>query len=143
MLQLSPDGRELSGEDMLLTLDEADRRQFSRKLDAGRLAGLPWEIRFHLHPEVEAEIDLGGAAVSLGLRSGEIWVFRPEPGVDLTLEPSVYLEKGRLRPRAAKQVVLSGRAMEYATRIRWSLAKAQDTALAVRDLVRDELDMML
>jgi len=33
--------------------------------------------------------------------------------------------------------------MEYATRIRWSLAKAQDTALAVRDLVRDELDMML
>lgn len=143
VLQLSPDGRELSGEDMLMTLDEADRRQFSRKLDAGRLAGLPWEIRFHLHPEVEAEIDLGGAAVSLGLRSGEIWVFRPEPGVDLTLEPSVYLEKGRLRPRAAKQVVLSGRAMEYATRIRWSLAKAQDTALAVRDLVRDELDMML
>ena len=50
-------------------------------------------------------------------------------------------EKGRLRPRATKQVVLSGRAMQYATRVRWSLAKAQETAIAVRDLVRDEADL--
>ena len=76
----------------------------------------------------------------LVLRSGEVWVFRADGTPQLTVEPSVYLEKGRLRPRAAKQVVLSGRAMEYATRIRWSLAKAQDTAIAVRDLVTDETE---
>ena len=58
----------------------------------------------------------------------------------MTLEPSVYLEKGRLRPRAAKQIVLSGRAMEYATRIRWSLAKTQDTAIALRDVAIDEAE---
>ena len=36
-----------------------------------------------------------------------------------------------------KTIVFSGRAMEYATRIRWTLSKAQDTAIAVRDLNRD------
>ena len=45
---------------------------------------------------------------------------------------------GRLKPRAAKQVVLSGVALDYATRIRWSLAKAQDTPVGLRDLVMDD-----
>ena len=65
-------------------------------------------------------------------------MFRYEGTAELRLEASVYLEKTRLKPRAAKQVVLSGVAMDYATRIRWSLAKAQDTPIGVRDLVRDE-----
>ena len=140
VLELTFDGRGLVGEDMLLTLNDVDKKLFDRRLDSVRLSGLPWQIRFHLHPDVDAEIDMGGSAVSMALRSGEIWVFRHDPGPDLTLEPSVYLEKGRLRPRASKQVVLSGRAMEYATRVRWSLAKAQDTAIAVRDLVTDEAE---
>ena len=87
-----------------------------------------------------ATIDLGGAAVSMALKSGEIWVFRHDGGGGISLEPSVYLESGRLKPRATKQIVLSGRAIEYATRIRWSLAKAQDTAIGIRDLARDELE---
>ena len=85
-------------------------------------------------------MDLGGAAVSMALKSGEIWVFRHDGTINLSLEPSVYLEKGRLKPRATKQIVLSGRAIEYATRIRWSLSKAQDTAIAVRDLNQDGPD---
>ena len=52
----------------------------------------------------------------------------------MDIKPSVYLETGRLRPRAAQQVVLTGRAMSYATQIRWSLAKAQETPDALRDL---------
>ncbi|APX21449.1 Heparinase II/III-like protein [Salipiger profundus] len=140
MLELGFDGRSLSGEDLLMTLDDADRKRFDRRMDEARLAGLPWQLRFHLHPEVDAELDMGGHAVSMALRSGEVWVFRTDQATELTLEPSVYLEKGRLRPRAAKQVVLSGRAMEYATRIRWSLAKAQDTAIAVRDLVTEDAE---
>ena len=84
---------------------------------------------------------MGGAAVSVALKSGEIWIFRHDSGAHLSVEPSVYLEKGRLKPRAAKQIVLSGVAMEYATRIRWSLAKAQDSAMAIRDLHREELDL--
>lgn len=75
-----------------------------------------------------------GTAVSMALRSGEIWVFRHDGQAELTLENSVYLEKTRLKPRATKQVVLRAVAMDYATRIRWSLAKAQETPSVLRDL---------
>ena len=101
---------------------------------------MPFDIRFHLHPDVDAALDLGGTAVSMQLKSGEIWVFRYDGPAELRLDPSVYLEKSRLKPRAAKQVVLSSRAMDYATRIRWSLAKAKDTPIGVRDLYRDDAD---
>ncbi|MFD1340803.1 heparinase II/III family protein [Litorisediminicola beolgyonensis] len=139
-LELTFDGRGLAGEDLLAALDDPAKRRFDGRMDRVKLEGIPFQVRFHLHPEVDAEIDLGGAAVSLVLRSGEIWVFRHDSSADLAVEPSVYLEKGRLRPRAAQQIVLSGRAMGYATRVRWSLAKAQDTAIAVRDLAGGELD---
>ncbi|KUJ73656.1 heparinase [Ruegeria marisrubri] len=137
-LELSFDGRSLTGEDLLLAMDDAAKRQFDKAMDASGLAGIGFDIRLHLHPEVDAALDLGGAAVSMALKSGEIWVFRHDGGGKLSLQPSVYLEKGRLKPRATKQIVLSGRAMEYATRIRWTLSKAQDTAAAIRDLNRDE-----
>jgi uncharacterized heparinase superfamily protein len=142
ILELTFDGRGLVGEDMLLALDDKSKRQFDSRMNASKLDGIAYAIRFHLHPEVDAEIDLGGTAVSMALRSGEIWVFRHEGETEMRLEPSVYLEKGRLRPRATKQIVLSGRAMQYATRIRWSLAKAQDTAVAIRDLAKDDPDSL-
>lgn len=139
-LEMTFDGRGVVGEDLLLSVEKAEKARFDKRMDAVSLSGLPFQIRFHLHPEVDAEVDLGGAAVSMALRSGEIWVFRHDSNAELTLEPSVYLEKGRLRARGTQQVVLSGRAIEYATRVRWSLAKAQETAIAIRDLARDEPD---
>lgn len=140
-LELTFDGRGLAGEDLLLAMTDPAKRQFDRVMDAKNLQGVPFQARFHLHPEVDAEVDLGGMAVSIALKSGEIWVFRHNSGANLALTPSVYLEKGRLKPRAAKQIVLSGVAMEYATRIRWSVSKAQESAIAIRDLNRDELDL--
>ncbi len=133
-LDLTLDGRGMAGEDLLTTLDDDDERRFDRALDAENLQGIGFAVRFHLHPEVDAVVDLGGAAVSMALKSGEVWIFRADQAAGMTLEPSVYLESGRLRPRASKQVVLSGRAMSYATRVRWSLTKAQDTPNALRDL---------
>ena len=85
------------------------------------------------HADVEAELDMGGHAVSLALKSGEVWVFRSDGAAAMTVERSVYLEAGRLRPRVTAQVVLTGRAMSYASRVRWSLAKAHETPDAVRD----------
>ena len=82
---------------------------------------------------------MGGTAVSLALKSGEIWVFRHDGRAKLSLDASVFLEKGRLKPRPARQIVLSARAMELETRIGWTLANAQDTPLAIRDLDRDDM----
>ncbi|WP_417241999.1 heparinase II/III family protein [Celeribacter sp.] len=137
-IDLSHDGRGLAGEDTLATITGADEKQFDRMMDRQKLQGIPFQVRFHLHPDVDAELDMGGAAVSMALKSGEIWVFRHDGRATLSLDRSVYLEKGRLKPRASKQVVLSAAAMDYATRVRWTLAKAQETPNTLRDLEMDD-----
>lgn len=137
-IEMSVDGRMVFGEETLSAGSETEQEAFRDALDQTGLSGVRFSLRFHLHPDVDPAIDLGGTAVSMALKSGEIWVLRYEGAATLALEPSIYLEKGRLKPRAAKQVVLSGHALDYATRIRWSLAKAQDTPVGVRDLVRDD-----
>ena len=81
--------------------------------------------------------------MSLALKSGEIWIFRHDGLAEMTLEPSVYLETGRLKPRPTRQIVLSARAIGIETRLGWTLAKAQDTPLAIRDLDRDDLPVPL
>lgn len=137
-MDLAIDGRGMVGEDLLTTLTDADKQRFERSLDETALQGVPYALRFHIHPDVDATLDMGGAAVSMALKSGEIWILRHDGHANLALEPSVYLENGRLSPRPSQQVVLSGRTMAYATRVRWSLAKAQDTPDGVRDLVTDD-----
>ncbi|WP_043699936.1 heparinase II/III family protein [Yoonia vestfoldensis] len=138
LLHLSADGRHLSGEDLLTTLGPEDEAQFDRLFDQSLRAGIRFAIRFHLHPDVTCTPKMDGSLVSLGLKSGEIWVFQHDGAAQLTISPSVYLENGQLKPRAAQQVVLSGSALSYATRVRWSFAKADNTPLAVRDLARQE-----
>ena len=142
-IDLSVDGRGIAGDDTVATVSDEDNRRFDEAMNRVTLRGLPFHLRFHLHPDVDAEIDMGGTAISLALKSGEIWIFRHDGSAKMTLQPSVYLEKGRLKPRATKQIVLSALAMEYATRIRWTLAKAQDTPSHVRDLERDDSEMMI
>jgi len=138
-LTLAQDGRHLTGEDRLDAVTRADLRRFEQVMTRTRLQGVHFMIRFHLHPDVDAAIDMGGTAVSLALKSGELWVFRQSGGADLSLDPSVYLERGRLKPRSSKQIVLSATLQRTEARIGWTLAKAQDTPLAIRDLDRDDL----
>ena len=132
------EGRELRGEDVLLAMEPAEKKRFDVVFDKSRLQGIPYSVRFHLHPDVDVELDMNGTAVSMALKSGEIWIFRVKGPIEMSVESSVYLEKTRLSPRATKQIVLSGSAMEYATRVSWSLAKAQDTPSAVRDYARED-----
>ena len=137
-IELSTNGRAIAGEDTLAAIEKSDEATFETALDKTQLQGIGFKIRFHLHPDVDAELDMGGTAVSMALKSGEIWIFRHDGAANLTVEPSVFLEKGRLKARATKQLVLSASALEYATRIRWTLAKAQETPDTVRDLVRED-----
>jgi uncharacterized heparinase superfamily protein len=137
-LTLSTDGRRLAGSEFLGPVSGPEQERFEQLLSHGKLEGVSFSIRFHLHPDVDARLDMGGTAVSLALKSGEMWVFRQESRARLGLEPSVYLEKGRLRPRASRQIILTGRANTVQTLVGWTLAKAQDTPLAIRDLDRDD-----
>ncbi len=137
-ITLSVDGRALSGEDTLGAMTVADRRRFEAVMERSRHQGVPFTLRFHLHPDVDATLDLGGSAVSMALKSGEIWIFRHDGVAELTLEPSVYLESGRLKPRATRQIALTAHVLDYACQLGWTLAKAQDTPQAIRDTHRDE-----
>lgn len=137
-LDLSADGRALLGEDTLAALEPAHRRRFEQVLDRGRLRGVTYALRFHLHPECDPSLDMNGAAVSVALPSGEVWVFRFDGPGKMSLEPSVYLEPGRLAPRPAQQIVVRAAILDHTSQINWTLAKAQDTPLAIRDTGRDE-----
>lgn len=136
-LMLTHDGRFLKGIDRLAAITTAEKRRFER-LSGPRQKGVKFAVRFHIHPDVETRLDMGGAAVSLTLKSGEIWVFRHDGTTKMTLEPTVYLEKTRLRPRESLQIVLSGLAQDFDTQLGWTLSKAQDTPLAIRDLERED-----
>ena len=138
-LKLTNDGRHLTGIDKLSSISTAEKRRFEKLMIDGRLKGVKFALRFHIHPDVEARLDMGGTAVSLALRSGEIWVFRPTGADRMSLEASIYLEKARLRPRETVQIVLAARAMDFETEVGWTLAKAQDTPLAIRDLEREDV----
>ncbi len=142
-LTLSIDGRKLSGAEFLGPTTQAEQDRFEQLLSHGKLQGIAFSVRFHLHPDVDSRLDMGGNAVSMALKSGEIWVLRHDGRLKLSLDTSVYLEKGRLKPRGSKQIVLSGRAHELETLVGWTLAKAQDTPLAIRDLDRDDLHASL
>jgi uncharacterized heparinase superfamily protein len=133
-LTLSHDGRRLSGVETLTALTAEARRRFDDMMTLTRMEGAAFSIRFHLHPEVDASLDMAETAVSMALRSGELWVFRFSGPATLSLDPSAYLEKGRPNPRPCLQIVLRGEARGPETRIGWTLAKAKDTPLAIRDL---------
>jgi uncharacterized heparinase superfamily protein len=142
-LDLTLDGRCVSGDDLLVAVSDKSKKTFDAAMDAIQLQGIVFTVRFHLHPDVDATLDMGGSAVSLALKSGEIWVFRHGEnnngiGASLSLEPSVYLERNRLNPRPAKQIVLTARTIDYASRVSWTLSKAHDTPDDLRDLARDE-----
>jgi uncharacterized heparinase superfamily protein len=137
-IMLSGDGRHLDGDDRLTASTPAQRQRFAAVLAQSGINGIRFAIRFHLHPDVDATLDMGGHAVSLALKSGEIWVFRYEGRAKLSIQPSVYLERGRLRPRASEQIVLDAQTADIETRIGWTLAKAQDTPTAIRDVGHDD-----
>lgn len=137
-LSMGRDGRVLLGEDTLAALEPAHRKTFEAVLMRGKMRGVSYALRFHLHPDADASLDMNGSAVSVALPSGEIWVFRFDGAGRLSLEPSVYLEKGRLAPRPCQQVVVRGVILDDSAQINWTLAKARDTPLAIRDIGRDD-----
>ena len=134
---LSRDGRHLGGQDTLRAETPEDRARLARAVARDPERRIRFAVRFHLHPDVAATIGSGGRTASLALRSGETWIFRHSGPERLTLEPSVYLEKALLGPCASTQIVLTGLLTEFEALVDWTLAKAEETPVALRDLDRD------
>lgn len=128
-LFISPNGRELRGQDNLICRTEDERVIFRKVTAAAAQLGVAFGVHFHLHPSVDAKMTEDGDGVALRLANGEIWLFRHDGG-DLALENSLYLDQWRLEPHATKQIVVSGRAIEYAGRVTWILKRVQDSQRA-------------
>ncbi|MEM6407861.1 MAG: heparinase II/III family protein [Pseudomonadota bacterium] len=128
-LELDESGAVLSGEDTLGALDDRARARFEDHMDRNALSGVSFSTRFHLHPDIDPSLDMGGTAISLTLKNREVWVFRSAGAVDMRLDRSVFLEKDRLKPRPSQQIVLTSRVMEYGARVSWVLVKAQEAPL--------------
>ncbi len=118
-LFLGPDGKELRGQDTL------EARTDAQRVIADRAGAIPFEARFHLHPDIRAQIIEDEKAIALLLPNKEMWVFRHQGG-ELALENSVYLDQWRLKPRATKQIVVSSRVVEYAGQITWIFKRVKD-----------------
>ncbi|PHR92335.1 MAG: heparinase [Robiginitomaculum sp.] len=88
---------------------------------------IPFDIRFHLHPDVKVTLAQDQKSALLIQEGGHGWRFRTDAG-PLRLEKSVYLAKDS-RPHRAEQIVISGRAygdgdgQTRSNRIRWSLKR--------------------
>ncbi len=109
LLLIRSDGLELRGEDLLLP----DGRKKRRK------GAIPYAVRFHLAPDVEAEEVSEGKAVLLRLANGQLWQFRTT-GAVVALEDSVWVD-GRDRPQQTQQMVISDEAEPGGGAVGWLL----------------------
>src|SRR5690606_31948896 len=65
-IMLSIDGRAIAGEDTLGAMTVADRRRFETIMARTKHQGVPFALRFHLHPDVDCALDLGGHRLMAG-----------------------------------------------------------------------------
>jgi uncharacterized heparinase superfamily protein len=95
-LYLSASGDDFRGEDRLVC----------EPAGGPALNGLPYALRFHLHPSVKATLSKDGETVMLILANRTAWRFAAK-GCVIDLADSVYLA-GLPQPRRTQQIVLKG-----------------------------------
>lgn len=105
--RLTRDGARLDGSDRLFAVGPTQPQEFA--------------IRFHLHPEIDAEPDVAPEMALLTSRGGKILRFSAE-GATLTIEDSVFFAAPD-RPRPCLQIVLRGVAPPEGAQIFWSLTR--------------------
>jgi uncharacterized heparinase superfamily protein len=103
-LTLAPAGNMLLGTDTL-TPKEKLRRE-----------GIPFAVRFHIHPDLRCSIAQGGD-VLLKTPTGEGWRFHANAG-PLGIEDSIYL--GGDVVRRSEQIVLSGTVRDQPVSLSWA-----------------------
>jgi len=103
-LRLQDQGDLLCGEDQL----------------AGK-SGVPFAVRFHLHPDIQASLSENGEEVLLCSRSGIGWSFK-SADARMSLEDSVYVSTCS-RHRPSLQIVLTGQTAGSMTTVNWEMRR--------------------
>jgi uncharacterized heparinase superfamily protein len=108
-LALSVDGRQLTGEDMLLP-------------QGRRKATVPFAIRFHLAPGIEVTLTADSLGALLRIDGGPLWQFRCK-GAALEVEESLWVDAAG-RPRQTQQLVVSGESPAGGASVAWLFKRA-------------------
>jgi uncharacterized heparinase superfamily protein len=106
LLILSPNGRELRGEDLLLPAPRS-----RRKGDKG------FALRFHLGRHISASLTADKLGALLRINGGPLWQFRTSEG-GLDIEQSLWVD-GEGRPHPTEQLVVTGVAPAGGASIGW------------------------
>ena len=107
-MTLSPRGLTLTGADRLVPA--------GTRRNTGKARGLPFAIRFHVHPDVRLSLAQDGGSVILKLPNGEGWRFRCGGG-SLAVEESIYFGGGG--PRRAEQLVIRSELRDEPVECAW------------------------
>ena len=111
VLMLAADGRELRGDDTLVAARSRARR-----------VAVPFAVRFHLAPGIEATPTADGLGALLRIERGPLWQFRCRGGV-LSIEDSLWIGGAGVMQRTL-QIVVSGEALPGGTSVGWAFKKA-------------------
>lgn len=84
-------------------------------------SGAPFAVRFHLHPDIRADLALEGEEVHLSAKSGSSWRFTAA-GARLSIEESVYVSEDE-HPQPSLQIVLTGQTASSITTLGWELRR--------------------
>lgn len=120
-LHLQQNGDRLEGEDTALATSAAGRARMARVFKDPEKP-CPMTVRFHLHPSVRAKLALSGRAAAITHTDGSRWIMRTD-AEQLEVQPSVYFDETRPKPRATLQIVATSSLLEYWGRITWSLER--------------------
>ena len=110
--QLSANGRELAGEDLLLPVGRRVRMRTTQ----------PVAVRFHLAPEVEVTQTADGLGALLRIEDGPLWQFRCKGG-SLTIEESLWVDEGGW-PRMSHQLVIGAESPAGGASVSWIFRRA-------------------
>ncbi|KTE33505.1 MULTISPECIES: heparinase II/III family protein [unclassified Sphingopyxis] len=106
LLILSPNGRELRGEDQLLPAPRSRRK-----------GDKSFVLRFHLGPMLQASMTADKLGALLRIQGGPLWQFRTSEGA-LAVEESLWVD-GDGRPHPCEQLVVTGTAPAGGASIGW------------------------
>lgn len=106
LLILSPNGRELRGEDQLLPAPRSRRKGDKN-----------FVLRFHLGPMLQASMTADKLGALLRIQGGPLWQFRTSEGA-LAVEESLWVD-GDGRPHPCEQLVVTGTAPAGGASIGW------------------------
>lgn len=119
-LALVHSGNEVQSEDRFFAQSTAQRVRFGGRTNAQ--GQLPFKSHFRVHPDVDVELGLNGSIASIRLQNGEIWLLRSDGNL-IELRDTIFIEQGRLKPRATQEIVVIGAVVDYEGRISWTLTR--------------------